>query len=64
MVGNYSGGGGSGNARQNNTDSMKIFHATDSMAMCGFKTEPKDTKGQSSGTCHSAAFTVTATRYQ
>ena len=63
MVGNYSGSGGSGNARQNNR-TMKIFHATDSMAMCGFKTEPKGHQGQSSGTCHSAAFTVTATRYQ
>ena len=63
MVGNYSGSGGSGNARQNNR-TMKFFHATDAMTMCGFKTEPKGHQGQSSGTCHSAAFTVTATRYQ
>ena len=43
MLGNYSGGGGSGNARQNNR-TFKLFHATDSMTMLGFKTEPKDTK--------------------
>ena len=62
-VGNYSGSGGSGNARQNNR-TFKFYHATDAMAMCGFKTEPKGHQGQSSGTCHTAAFTVTATRYQ
>jgi len=62
-VGNYSGSGGSGNARQNNR-TFKIFHANDSFVMCGFKTEPKGHQGQSSGTCHSAAFTVTSTRYQ
>jgi len=63
MLGNYSGGGGSGNARQNNR-SMKIFHANDSMTMMGYKTEPKGHQGQSSGACVSAAFTVTSTRYQ
>lgn len=63
MLGNYSGGGGSGNARQNNR-TMKIFHANDSMTMMGYKSEPKGHQGQSSGCCHTAAFTVTATRYQ
>jgi hypothetical protein len=63
MLGNYSGGGGSGNARQNNR-TFKLFHATDSMTMLGFKTEPKGHQGQSSGACHTGAFTVTATRYQ
>ena len=63
MLGNYSGGGGSGNARQNNR-TFKLFHATDSMTMLGFKSEPKGHQGQSSGACHTGAFTVTATRYQ
>ena len=59
----HSVGGGSGNARQNNR-TMKIFHANDSMAMCGYKSEPKGHQGQSSGACVTGAFTVTATRYQ
>ena len=63
MLGNYSGGGGSGNARQNNR-TMKIFHANDSMTMMGYKSEPKGHQGQSSGCCHTGAYTVTATRYQ
>lgn len=63
MLGNYSGTGGSGNSRQNNR-TAKFFHATDAFVLMGFKTEPKGHQGQSSGTCHSASFTVTATRYQ
>jgi hypothetical protein len=63
MLGNYVGTGGSGNARQTNR-TAKLFHATDSFVLMGFKTEPKGHQGQSSGACHSASFTVTATRYQ
>lgn len=56
-LGNY------GTGYQNNR-TWKLFHATDSQTIMGFKTEPKGHQGQSSGACHTGAFTVTASRYQ
>jgi hypothetical protein len=59
-LGNYAGAGG---GYQNNR-TWKLFYATDSQTVMGFKTEPKGHQGLSSAACHTAAATVTANRFQ